>query len=377
LFNQTLGKIITPKIAPIISKWTDKRVDKILEKINLKDAKLGNISLLRKYLTERVLHTLLFNITLGELVKQLNLAVLSQTVGAGIEQAAKTTVIYGTQALNTELSAVGLEGVTLQNVLESTVKSIENAVHQVTTELNLMAQEAYDYLKLPQLIFQNERSETFSALNSLFWQTSTEESVKTNEDILIDQMKYTSNSALDQLFAPKSLTNQTQIYGPAPDSFEDYQIRFKRDFPNFAKLIEFAPTKMTGIGWMFVTENVNKVLSAYQKGKFIGQTATFTSVAMQQGDPDIVTETGAQILNTLDQLEYYIGLDNILNKTKFSVEETAMAMVGYHPVLSRGDAIDKVLLGDEIHSYFENTFGIGMSESITGLTEALLKDMES
>jgi hypothetical protein len=66
-----------------------------------------------------------------------------------------------------------------------------------------------------------------------------------------------------------------------------------------------------------------------------------------------------------------------LNKTKFSVEETAMAMVGYHPVLSRGDAIDKVLLGDEIHSYFENTFGIGMSESITGLTEALLKDMES
>lgn len=122
---------------------------------------------------------------------------------------------------------------------------------------------------------------------------------------------------------------------------------------------------------MLGSGHISSWLRMYQQGKQTVQYGVLGSMILQGGNPGQATQMGADAMNTLSQLESYLGADRISENIGFRVDEAIIAAYGYHPTLSRGDVLDRVLLGDAVHNFFEINLGQGIGDTISGAGSSL------
>lgn len=348
LANRTLAILLAPYVLPKLVKWANKRADIILGQAG--NLSLKDIDLIKKNLSDRILKQLIFNITLSE--------VLKLTVKASSEQIVKVGIETGVQAASNAQQ-------TLDDFLSQTIKGVEtvteyvnNAVQNGQTNLADVINGAVESPTL------TER--TNSLLNDIFEPKSVSSDTSTFADVNVEQTQETLQeikSELENLFAPTSISETQSTISDAP---VDYKEKFYREHPEWKDILQYSPHELNGLLWYAVTGQVSAVLNTYEKAKFGIQSGLFMgNIIERQISGKISADTVVhQFMSGLENAEKAVGLNKIQGLGSFSVEEAVIAAFGYHPTFSRGDVVDKLLLGDSVHGYIESLLGQGVTETV-------------
>lgn len=180
--------------------------------------------LVKKYLKERITRTLLFNITVSELVKQLNQAAVSQAVGAAVVSGVTTVA----QGKTTE---------TLKSTLDSVVKGTETAAQYASEGLDKLRNTAYDVNELVKMMIGGTEAATVGPKTTEFMEAAFGQPMSTlndNQSSIFDDPSMirasgttidNAYSTLDDLFGqPQSPLRKDQSPITAPDPKPD--VRF-------------------------------------------------------------------------------------------------------------------------------------------------------
>jgi hypothetical protein len=124
-------------------------------------------------------------------------------------------------------------------------------------------------------------------------------------------------------------------------SNQGYRQRFHEEYPWVKDVLEYTPTQLPGLAWVLRAAysapflgTTGAVLKGYQATKTYLNFGTQASAVLQGGVPGEFTQGGIDLVETLENAEEYLGINDLEEATGFNVEEVIITIAGYQDALN-------------------------------------------